>query len=213
MGESWSRRQLIGLTLLPVSAFTIYLGWRFLTPGSLARTQGVAASVYELGWKIVFRMNLTGDHRITDFGSRFLEMHAGFYSPHVFALIVGATLATAFFLALSFGLTVDPLERRSIFNTASLLFLVTVPFYAHMLLFYQHTAIHRWAIAKAMFAYALVPFSLLPISIVVFLRLSQRHRAAKFNFMTRYSTIAAILLAIGSLCGAEVSRGLSMGRS
>jgi hypothetical protein len=204
LGERWSRRHLIGLALLPVSAFAIYLGWRFLTPGSLARTEGMAASIYELIWKIAYRMNLTDDHVITDFGSRFLEMHAGFYSPHVFALIVGATLATALFLALSFGLAIDPLERRSIFNTASLLFLVTVPFYAHMLLLYQHTAIHRWAIAKAMFAYALVPFALLPISVVVLLRLYQRPRAAKFNFLAR-SSIAGILLAIASFYGARAS--------
>jgi hypothetical protein len=204
LGESWSRRQLIGLALLPVSAFAIYLGWRFLTPGSLAKTQGVAASIYELIWKIAYRMNLTDDHVITDFGSRFLAMHADFYSPHVFALIVGTTLATALFLALSFGLAIDPLQRRSIFNTASLLFLVTVPFYAHMLLLYQHTAIHRWAIAKAMFAYALVPFALLPISIVVLLRLYQRSRAAKFSFLAR-SSIAGILLAMASLYGATAS--------
>jgi hypothetical protein len=202
-GERWSRRQLIGLVLLPVSAFAIYLAWRFFTPGSLALNQGFAASIYELGWKIAYRMNLTDDHYITDFASRFVDMHAGYYAPHVLPLIVGATLATAIFLALCFRLTADPVERRSIFNTASLLVLVTVPFYAHMLLLYQHTAIHRWAVAKAMFAYALVPFALLPIGMVVFLRLYQS-RTTKFKFQTG-SAIAGILLAIGSFYAAAVS--------
>jgi hypothetical protein len=203
-GQRWSLRQWIGLAMLPVSAFALYLTWRFLTPGSLARTEGVAASLYELGWKIVYRMNLTDQNHITDFPSRFLEMHAGYYAPHVLPLIVGATLATAVFLALSFRLTADPVERRSIFNTASLLVLVTLPFYAHMLLLYQHTAIHRWAVAKAMFAYALVPFALLPISIVVFLRLYQYPGIEKFGSRTR-SAVAGIVLAIGAFCGAAVS--------
>ena len=204
LAEGWSRRQLTGLALLPVSAFGIYLGWRFFTPGSLARTAGVGASLHELGWKIVYRMNLTDDHRITDFPTRFLEMHAGYYSPHVLPLIVGATLATAMLLALSFRWTAEPIERRSIFNTAALLLLVTVPFYAHMLLLYQHTAIYRWAVAKAMFAYALVPFALLPVSIVILLRLYPYPRVAKFN-LPAPSAVAGILLAVGSLVGALVS--------
>jgi hypothetical protein len=41
-----------------------------------------------------------------------------------------------------------------------------------MLILYQHTFIHRWAIMKAMFAYALVPFALLPIMIFALVRLS-----------------------------------------
>jgi hypothetical protein len=209
-GERWSRRQLAGLALMPASAFTIYLIWRFSAPGSLARTQGISASIYELAWKIAYRMNLTDDHHITDFASRFLEMHAGYYSPHVLPLIIATALATAIFLALSFRLAIDPVERRSIFNTAALLVLVTVPFYAHMLLFYQHTAIHRWAVAKAMFAYALIPFALLPISIVVFLRLYQRSHRTKFAFQT-LSAIAGILLAIGSLFAAADSAGAFVG--
>jgi len=44
--------------------------------------------------------------------------------------------------------------------------LAIVPFYVHMLILYQQRSIHRWAIMKAMFAYALVPFALLPISIL-----------------------------------------------
>jgi hypothetical protein len=202
--ERYSRRQLIGLALLPVSAFIIYLTWRFTTPGSLAKTQGLFASLYELAWKIAYRMNLTDDHHITGFTETFIEMHAYYYSPHVFLLIVGATLATAVLLALSFRLAVDPVERRSIFASASLLVLVTVPFYVHMLLLYQHTFIHRWAIAKVMFAYALIPFALLPISAVVFLRLWLRSRTAKSSFQTG-SAIVGILLATGACYSAAVS--------
>ena len=202
--ERWSWRRLAGLTLMPVSAFTIYLCWRLFTPGSIARTEGVAASIYELAWKVAYRMNLTDDHHVTGFTQTFMEMHDYYYSPHVFALIVGSTLVTALLLAISFRLATDAGERRSIFATASMLFLVTVPFYAHMLLLYQHTAIHRWAIAKAMFAYALVPFALLPISIFVLLRLSLDRRGSKSGFQTGW-TLAGIALAIGGLWGAEVS--------
>lgn len=208
--ERWSRRQLAGLALMPVSAFAIYLIWRFFTPGSLARTEGLAASIYELAWKIAYRMNLTDDHHITDFGSRFLEMHAGYYFPHVLPLIIAAALATVMVLALSFRLAIDPVERRSIFNTAALLVLVTVPFYAHMLLFYQHTAIHRWAVAKAMFAYALIPFALLPISVVVLLRLYRRYYPTKLTFQT-LPAIAGMLLAIGSVVAAAESAGAFVG--
>ena len=41
-----------------------------------------------------------------------------------------------------------------------------------MLVLYQHTFIHRWAVMKAMFAYALVPFALLPIGVFTLVRLS-----------------------------------------
>ncbi len=205
LAERWSRRQLTALLLLPVSAFALYLAWRFLTPGSLARTQGVAASIYELAWKIVYRMNLTDDHHINNFGTTFLGMHTHYYSEHVFSLLVGATLATTILLNLCFRLAADDVERRAIFNTASLLALVTVPFYAHMLLLYQHTAIHQWAIAKAMFAYALVPFALLPVSAFVFLRLYRNRRAGKAGGFPSGSALAGIVLAIGSLWSAEVS--------
>ena len=52
-----------------------------------------------------------------------------------------------------------------------MLFLVTVPFYAHMLILYQHTFIHRHDLIKAMLAYAVVPFALLPISVFALVRL------------------------------------------
>jgi hypothetical protein len=202
--HAYSRRQLAGLVLLPVSAFTIYLFWRVFTPGSIAQTQGLAASLYELAWKIAYRMNLTDDHAITNFTAKFIEMHAEWYFPHVLPLIVGATLVTATLLALSLRLTIDSVERRSIFATASLLILVTIPFYAHMLLLYQHTAIHRWAIAKVMFAYALVPFALLPVSVVVFLRLYGHPGATKIRLQTS-SAMVGTLLAIGSCFCAAVS--------
>ncbi|MBT1513573.1 hypothetical protein KIP88_24075 [Bradyrhizobium sp. SRL28] len=201
--EGFSRRQLAGLALLPASAFGIYLFWRFFTPGSIARTQGLASSLYELAWKIAYRMNLTDAHPITNFTAKFIEMHSEWYFPHVLPLIVGATLVTATLLALSLRLAIDPVERRSIFAIASMLVLVTVPFYVHMLLLYQHTVIHRWAIAKVMFAYALVPFALLPISAVVFLRL-YRDPGGKFRLQTRAAMVGT-LLAIGSCFCAAVS--------
>jgi hypothetical protein len=202
--ERWSWRQLAGLALMPVSAFAIYLMWRFFTPGSIARTQGVAASIYELAWKIAYRMNLTDDHHVTGFTKTFAWMHDYYFSPHVLALMVGSALVTAAFLAMCFRLAADPGERRSIFAAASTLVLATVPFYAHMMLLYQHTAIHQWAIAKAMFAYALVPFALLPISAVVLLRLCLIRRGSTSGLQAGLA-LTGIVVAIGSLWGAEIS--------
>ena len=202
--ERYSRRHLIGLVLMPISAFFLFLTWRFITPGSLGETQGFLASLLELVWKVAYRMNLTEDNHIMGFTQGFIDMHAFYYSPHVLSLMVGAAVATAILLALCFRVAVDPAERRSIFASASLLVLVTIPFYAHMLLLYQHTLIHRWVIAKVMFAYALIPFALLPISAVVLLRLCLRSYAPKLNFKAG-SAIVGVLFAGGSCYAAAVS--------
>jgi hypothetical protein len=53
-------------------------------------------------------MNLTEDHQVTGFTQTFIEMHDYYYSPHVFTLIVGSTLVTAIFLAISFRLRPIP---------------------------------------------------------------------------------------------------------
>jgi hypothetical protein len=145
--------------------------WRIYAPGSLAGTEGLVSSLRQLGFKILQRMNLASDYAISGFtGVFFGEMHQDYYSRYTFPLIAVSTLATLGLLVVSFRRADNPIERRSIFATISILALVTIPFYAHMLLFYQHTFIHRWAITKAMFAYALVPFALLPIAAFALVR-------------------------------------------
>lgn len=191
--DRWSPRRKLGLLLLPVSAFGIYLLWRFATPGSTARTEGVWVSIRELIWKIAYRMNLTDDHKISGFPEIFAGMHAYYYSPHVPKLIAGTAILSGLLLAAAYRFTTDREERRRIFATASLFILAILPFYAHMLLFYQHTAIHQWAIAKVVFAYALVPFAIFPVSIIICMRIL----AFKFpSVRVAESGMAVVALAI-----------------
>ncbi len=69
-------RSVIALWLIPSSAFVLYLLWRFLAPDSLARTEGLATSFRQLGFKILQRMNMTDKSPITGFTEVFVgEMH------------------------------------------------------------------------------------------------------------------------------------------
>jgi hypothetical protein len=164
-------RGLVGLSLIPVCGFSLYLFWRFFAPGSSREIYGLAHSVRQLGFKILQRMNLTDESPTVGFAKTFFEtMHQDYYSKFAFPLIAGSTLITLVLLAVAYRRASEPLERRSIFATLSILGLITVPFYLHMLVLYQHTLIHQWAITKAMFAYALVPFALLPIGAFALVR-------------------------------------------
>lgn len=167
-----SLRNMVGIALVPIGGFLLYLIWRFGAPGSLARSNGIMASLAFLKDKILERMNIGEVSHITGFSDAFREMHSLYYSDYTLPLIVASSMLTLLLVVLAFLRTSDPAERRAVFATGSILFLVTVPFYAHMLILYQHTFIHRWAIMKAMFAYALVPFALLPIVIFTLARLS-----------------------------------------
>jgi hypothetical protein len=174
--------RLVSLALLPVCSFSMYMIWRIFAPGSLASIEGPAGSVQQLGKKILQRMNLTGQSPVDGFVEVFFQtMHQDYYSQYAFLLIVVSTLATLTLLVVSFRRTENPFERRSIFAAMSILALVTIPFYLHMIVFYQHTFIHRWAITKAMFAYALIPFALLPIAVFVLIRRPISQSKASFR--------------------------------
>jgi hypothetical protein len=193
-------RSMIGLWLIPVSAFALYLVWRFLAPDSVARKAGVYMSIKELGFKILERMNLDKSP-ITGFTKVFVgEMHSLYYSDYAFLLIVGSALLTLLLVVIAFRRARDQSQRRAIFATGSILFLVTVPFYAHMLILYQHTFIHRWAIIKAMFAYALVPFALLPIMIFTLVRVWTNENASWRKFG---QPALGLVLALGAIVAAE----------
>ncbi|MEH2529407.1 hypothetical protein V1277_004216 [Bradyrhizobium sp. AZCC 1588] len=167
--ERMNLRRFFGLLLLPFSAFSIFLAWRFLAPGAMS----ASASIKHLFYKILQRMNMTADSPITGFAKAFFEeMHQDYYSQFAFPLIAVSTLVTLGLLITAFRRARDPFERRSIFATMSVLLLITVPFYLHMLVIYQHTFIHRWAISKALFAYSMVPFALLPIAAFILVRQS-----------------------------------------
>ncbi len=194
-------RNLAGFVLVPVSGFMLYLVWRFFAPGSMGRSHGIMASLAFLKDKILERMNIGEVSHITGFTDVFVgEMHEVYYSKIAFPLIVGSSLLTLALVTLAFRRTRDPAERRTIFATGSILFLVTVPFYVHMLILYQHTFIHRWAIMKAMFAYALVPFALLPIVIFTLVRLS----VGESRPWRRFGRPAlGLALALGAIYSAE----------
>jgi hypothetical protein len=194
-------RSVIGLWLMAVGAFALYLVWRFLAPDSLARKAGLVASIWQLIDKILQRMNLTDQTPITGFTEVFVgEMHSIYYSGVAFPLIVGSVLVTLLLVVIAFRRARDPADRRAIFATGSILFLVTVPFYLHMLVLYEHTFIHRWAIMKAMFAYALVPFALLPIIIFTLVRLSAGENAPWRRFG---QPVLGLVLAVCALIAAE----------
>jgi hypothetical protein len=167
----------------------------------MAQTQGVGCSIDWLAYKIVQRMNLTDDSPISGFREVFFgEMHRSYYSRFAFLLIVVSTLIVLVLLVVSFRRTTDYRERRTIFANLSIMMLTIVPFYTHMLILYQHTFIHRWAIMKAMFAYALIPFALLPISIFIFFRQGGVRTEAGSRRLAVTSpalALCALLLAVG----------------
>jgi hypothetical protein len=195
-------RGVLALWLIPVAAFALYLVWRFLAPDSLARRVGLIPSIKQLVEKILQRMNLTDKSPITGFTEVFVgEMHSLYYSDYAFPLIVVSALLVLVLVVVAFRRARDPAERRAVFATGSMLFLVTVPFYMHMLVLYQHTFIHRWAIMKAMFAYALVPFALLPIVIFTLVRQLAGENIAWRRFGHQ---ALALVLAVGAIVSAEV---------
>jgi hypothetical protein len=201
-----SFRRLIGLALMPISAFSIYMVWRIFAPGSLASTEGLASSMRQLGLKILQRMNLTDKSPVSGFSDVFFgEMHNDYYTTNAFMLIALSALATLVLTAIAFHRSRDAYERRSIFATGSVLVLITIPFYLHMLILYEHTFIHRWAVTKAMFAYSLTPFALLPISIFTLTR--QLVGQPSTEYESRGFTVISLVLALSGLyCAVGVVR-------
>jgi hypothetical protein len=169
--ERMTLRRLMGLALIPISAFSLYLVWRFLSPDSPTGSTGIFASLDQLVFKVMERMNLTQTERRSGFFQAFIEMHGDWFSESTFLVIVVSAPLTLALIVVSYVRARNPFERRSLFAMGSVLMLITVPFYLHMIILSQHTYIHRWAMMKAMFAYALVPFALLPISLFTLLRL------------------------------------------
>jgi hypothetical protein len=87
-----------------------------------------------------------------------------------------------------------------------------VPFYVHMLILYEHTFIHRWAIIKAMFAYALVPFALLPIMIFTLVRLTAGENASWRSFGLPAAGFVLALCAIVSSEAVSTEHYFPLGR-
>ena len=192
-------RRLAALLALPVCAFALYFVWRFFAPGSVARSYGIEASIDQLVGKIMQRMNLTDDTPITGFIPAFLEMHADYLAKPAFPLLVASIVLALALLVFAYRRSSETSERRAIFATMAVLLLVTVPNYTHMLILYQHTFLHRWAITKAMAAYSLIPFAILPISIFVVAR--QAIDRGELTMASKLLQPAGLVLAAVALLG------------
>ncbi len=144
-GRRMGRNETVALFLLPLATFATFLTWRILTPGSIARQQGLVASFHELLWKLVFRLGDADDHPVSfrDFFAPFYESHQNFYWSSAPVLILMGFIAC---LAL-FGILVavsrdDPKRRKIYFGLLSILLLSIIPAHAQMIVFKQHTYIH-----------------------------------------------------------------------
>jgi len=206
----WSRNEIVALVCVPLAAFGLYLTWRLGAPGSMANTSGVGTSLYELAWKALYRMNLTDASPVSGFGSIFLQIHKAFFVRYALPTLTAGALLLCLVLILSSWSRLGPDERRLNWATGSIALLALVPFYAHLLLLYQHTAIHQWAISRIAFAYALIPFALLPAALIRTMRLSNFQRlhapAARQRSIAFASGVIALAAIASALVGWQGSR-------
>jgi hypothetical protein len=171
-GRPTGRNETIALSLLPLATFATFLTWRMLTPGSIARQEGLIASFRELLWKLVFRLGDTDDHPVSfrDFFVPFYQSHQTLYWSSAPLLILIGFIACIALLGILFATSRDdPKRRRTWFGLLSILLLSIVPAYAQMIVFKQHTHIHPWAIAKVVVPLAMVPGVFLPLLVVTVL--------------------------------------------
>ena len=171
----WPIKRIAWTAAYPFIAFGVYLVWRFSASGSVADVHGIVASLQILLTKVGNRVNV-GDDQITGFWPTFMQMHDYWFSPHLRYLLLFSAIAAVILLLVCYRAATNREDRRKIFITLGIAMLVSVPFYLHMIIFSQHTAIHQWAIAKVLFAYAFLPFVVLPIALkTAAALLRQRH--------------------------------------
>ncbi len=171
-GRRLGRLESIALFILPLITFGTFLVWRMVTPGSIARQQGLIASFRELLWKLVFRLGETDDRPISfrDFFAPFYQSHQTFYWSSAPALILAGFIVCIALLAILFATSRgDPELRKTCSGLFSILLLSIIPAYAQMIIFKQHTYIHPWAIAKVVVPLAMVPGVFLPLLAVTVL--------------------------------------------
>jgi hypothetical protein len=165
-GRRLGRSEAIGLAALPLVSFSMFLVWRFVTPGSVAAEQGVLASVKELLWKVIFRIGDTDDHPMsaTSFFGPFYEAHRDYYWDMAPILIGGGFIFCLALFAVLFRISrSDMAARRTYFGLFSIFLLSIVPAYTQMLVFKQHTLYHPSSIAKIVVPLAMVPGVFLPL--------------------------------------------------
>jgi hypothetical protein len=171
-GRPLRRKAACGLAILPLVTFSMFLAWRFLTPGSIAARQGVLASVQELVWKIIFRVGNTDDHPVTasSFFGTFYESHRDHYWDSAPLLIGGGFMLCLALFAVLFAIARgQPGVRKTCFGLFSIFLLSIVPAYAQMIVFKQHTTIHPWSLAKVVVPLAMVPGLFVPLLVLAVL--------------------------------------------
>jgi hypothetical protein len=172
-GSPMKRKEAWALTVLPLATFSIFLVWRLLTPGSIAASDGIVASIEELAWKLVFRLGDTSDHPVSaaSFFPTFYEYHRFYYWDTAPVLIgVGFVLCLALSAALSIMSRTDREARRVSFGLFSMCLLSIVPAYGEMIVLKQHTSIHPWSLAKVVVPLAMIPGVFLPLLTVAVLQ-------------------------------------------
>ncbi len=181
-GRPLKRNEARALTILPLVTFSMFLFWRFVTPGSIAAKDGMFASIQELLWKLIYRIGNTDDHPVSaaEFFGPFYEAHRNFYWNSAPILIgAGFVLCLALFAALFTMSRTDPGARKTYFGLFSIFLLSIVPAYGQMVFFKQHTFIHPWSLAKVVVPLAMVPGVFLPLlTVAVF----ERWRVALTGF-------------------------------
>jgi hypothetical protein len=168
-GRRMGRNETVALLLLPLATFATFLTWRVVTPGSIARQEGLVASFRELVWKLVFRLGDTDDYPVSfrDFFAPFYQSHQTFYWSGAPVLILTGFIACVALFGILFTVSRDdPKRQKTYFGLLSVLVLSIVPAYAQMIVFKQHTYIHPWAIAKVVVPLAMVPGVFLPLLVV-----------------------------------------------
>lgn len=172
-GRAVGRKEACSLAILPFAAFSIFLVWRFLTPGSIAARQGVLASIQELLWKLIFRIgNNPDDHPVSmaTFLGPFYKSHQALYWD-IAPLMIGAgfIFGLALFAAL-FAMSRGNARHRTIyFGLFSIFLLSIVPAYLQLTVFKQHTSIHPSSMAKVLVPLAMIPGVFVPILVLAIL--------------------------------------------
>ena len=165
-GRPLRRSEACGLVILPLATFSMFLFWRFKTPGSIAAKDGMLASIRELLWKFIYRIGETDDHPMSAAGffGPFYESHRYFFwNAAPILLGAGFIVCLALFAALFTMSRTDPGARKTYFGLFSIFLLSIVPAYMELILLKQHTAIHLWAIAKVVVPLAMVAGVFLPL--------------------------------------------------
>jgi hypothetical protein len=161
-----SPRHWVMAAAVPFLSFGIFLAWRFSLEGSLARTAGLRAAIADVIWKAAYRAGFQDDYPVpVPFAERLWWMHEYYFSP--ITPWVLAFSATACVILVGVNALVRrptfPAIARPLFVTLLVSALVTLPVYAQMWTFRQHTVIHPFSSAKLLMPYAFLPFVALPL--------------------------------------------------